>query len=113
MSNERGQKPEIKVYIKPSNREEKGGTITLAAYWRRDNGQLQGGMDKRIVKMRLLLDDGTQVLVDNSKDSRSHYCDVWEERPERGQRPSGNREHTPRAPANAPADNFNDDDCPF
>jgi hypothetical protein len=83
-----GKKPDTRIVLKPANGE--GSTITLASFWT-DGERPTGGLDRRIAKMRILLDDGTQVLVVNAKEGRSHWCNLYRE------------QSAPAAPAARPA----------
>ena len=78
MSN--GKKPDVRIYLKPAQ-EGSGGPVTLAAFWT-DSGKPQGGLDKRIKRLRIELDDGTKIDVSNVAPNRSHFCNLYVERGE-------------------------------
>lgn len=109
-----GKKPDTRIVLKPASGE--GGTITLASFWT-DGERPTGGLDKRIAKMRLLLEDGTQVLVVNSKEGRTHWCNLYREQtapaaaPRPVQRALG--EETGHVRAAQSAGGWADDDLPF
>lgn len=109
-----GKKPDTRIVLKPANGE--GGTITLASFWT-DGERPTGGLDRRIAKMRILLEDGTQVLVVNSKEARSHWCNLYRESapaapaPRPAQRALG--EETGHVRAAQSAGGWADDDLPF
>ena len=86
MSN--GKKPDVRIYLKPAQ-EGSGGPVTLAAFWT-DSGKPQGGLDKRIKRMRIELEDGSIVDVSNAHPKRSHFCNLYMERGE--QRPQQRRQ---------------------
>ena len=72
-----GSKPDFKVAIKPKAGD--GGRISLVAAWRKDGGKLSASLDRRIVRMVIVMDDGTEVDVIKDADGKfSHYVDMFE-----------------------------------
>lgn len=103
------RRPDTRIVLKPIKGD---GTITLASFWT-DQGRPSGGLDRRIKKLHLLLEDGTKVLVENEHGSRTHYCNLYVDRGEqtpRGRRNGGGAEWSGGSP---PADDFDDSDIPF
>jgi hypothetical protein len=98
-----GQRPDTRIVLKPAKGE--GGTVTLAAFWT-DGDRPSGGLDRRIKRMKLELEDGTIVQVDNTKGSLSHYVNLYLDRPS-DPRPRRD-EHT-----NRQTSPMNDDDIPW
>lgn len=84
------RKPDVRIYLKPATQGE-GGPVTLAAFWT-DSGKPQGGLDKRIKRMRIELEDGTVVDVSNAHPKRSHFCNLYMERGGSEQRPQQRRQ---------------------
>lgn len=112
MSN--GKKPDTRIVLKAA--EHGGGTITLAAFWT-DGERPSGGLDRRIKRLKVELEDGTIVVVNNTPPSRSHFCNLYREQ-EQSQRPQrqARRESQTRMddPTDAPGrPDFGDDDVPF
>lgn len=111
-----GKKPDTRIVLKPANGE--GSTITLASFWT-DGERPTGGLDRRIAKMRILLDDGTQVLVVNAKEGRSHWCNLYREQSAAPAAPAARPaqralgEETGHVRAAQSAGGWADDDLPF
>jgi hypothetical protein len=81
-----GNKPAIKVAIK--SRSGDGGRVSVCAAWRDDaTGRLRASLDKRVVRMVLVLDDGSKVDVQRGADGKpTHFVDIFENE-ERGAAP--------------------------
>jgi hypothetical protein len=82
-----GQRPDTRVCLKPTKGE---GTITLASFWT-DGDRPSGGLDRRIKRLKLELEDGTIVVVDNTQGAKSHFCNLYldgpgQKKPERSER---------------------------
>lgn len=75
MSN--GKKPDVRIYLKPATQGE-GGPVTLAAFWT-DGERPSGGLDRRIKRLKVELEDGTIVVVNNTPPNRSHFCNLYRE----------------------------------
>lgn len=67
------KRPDTRIVLKPT---EGGPTITVASFWT-DGDRPSGGLDRRIVKLKLQLEDGTIVTVDNAHGQRSHWCNLY------------------------------------
>jgi hypothetical protein len=102
-----GQRPDTRIVLKPKRGER---TITLASFWT-DGDRPSGGLDRRIKRLKLELEDGTIVQVVNSpKEATTHYVNLYRDQPgnDSGGRGRGN------APRNEPeAPPFDDSDIPW
>jgi len=72
-----GKKPDIRIVLKSVDGSH--GTITLASFWT-DGERPSGGLDRRITELYLKLEDGSKVHIVNTKDGRTHYCNLYTER---------------------------------
>lgn len=72
MSN--GKKPDTRIVLKAA--EHGGGTITLASFWT-DGERPSGGLDRRIKRLKVELEDGTVVIVSNEHGQKTHWCNLY------------------------------------
>lgn len=73
------QKPAFKVSVKP---EQGGGkAVQIAAFWRKEDGKLNGSLDGKIVQLSVRLEDGTVHHVKRKPNSKfcDHYVNLFEE----------------------------------
>jgi hypothetical protein len=70
-------RPAMKVCVKAKS---EGATrVSLLAAWRKEDGKLSASLDKRVVRVVLLLDDGSKVDIQRGPDGKpTHYIDVFE-----------------------------------
>lgn len=112
MSN--GKKPDTRIVLKAT--QHGGGTITLASFWT-DGDKPSGGLDRRIKRLKVELEDGTVVLVSNEHGAKSHWCNLYrdQEQPQRPQRQTRRETQTrmddPTVGGEREA--FDDTDVPF
>lgn len=73
-----GNKPAIRITCK---RRGGDGRVGLFAFWRRDDGKMSGGMERRVKRIVVLMDDGTKIDIQRTGEKETtHYIDCWEER---------------------------------
>jgi hypothetical protein len=108
-------KPEIKVFFK---RADGSGYVDLCAFWRGDNGMLRGSLDRRVVAIKVLREDGTSEVLTAGEKGRVEgmFLNCRVEGEQRGAPPARAAAPTkfriPRSPS--AADDFPDDDSiPF
>lgn len=111
-------RPEIKVFLKA---QDGGGYVDLAAWWRGENGMLQGRFDRSVRAIKVVLKDGSEkvVRVNEKGYADGHYLNI---RIEEGGAPAAAKPgYTRTAPVtrrgasdDMPADDFvEDSDIPF
>jgi hypothetical protein len=104
-------KPEIKVFFK---RADGSGYVDLCAFWRGDNGMLRGSLDRKVVAIKVLRDDGSFEVITAGEKGRVEgmFLNCRIEGEARGAPPA--RAAAPTRRAAPPADDFPDDDgIPF
>ena len=100
MSNK--QRPDTRVVLKPKSG---GPTITLAAYWT-DRERPSGGLDNRIRRMKIELENGEIVdVVNTPRESATHYANLY-----MGEPPASPQR---RQPKRDEAPDLCDDDIPW
>lgn len=68
-----GAKPSVTLKFKPV---EGGEEIGFAAWWERD-GKLQGGLDRRVKRVKVEMDDGTvHEIVRRGEREVSHWANL-------------------------------------
>jgi hypothetical protein len=103
-----GQRPDTRIVLKPKKGE---GTITLASFWT-DGDRPSGGLDRRIKRLKVELEDGTVLLVINSpKEATTHYCNLFRDQPGNDGGGRGRGNGPPRTEPEPPP--FDDSDLPF
>lgn len=106
-----GQKPDLKVALKPKG---EGERVYLLAFWRRENGKLSGDIDRKVRGLRVYLEDGSHVDVKRHLDGKlSHWLDAFEDDGAGGQRRPAPRDTYEGRGRAEPRDQFADDDLPF
>ncbi len=119
-----GSKPDVTVRIKEAGKGNDAPETSLFSWWRNEKGGFRGGLDGRVKRIRVELQDGTKVDVgritlDNGKAGTSHWVNlkIWDE--SRGT-PSTNTRGAKAATAAAKGDAWDDgnadtigDDLPF
>lgn len=102
-------RPELKITIKPVDG---GERVSLFAFWRRDNGKLNGSLDRRVRGIRVVLDDGTHVDLRRVDGKHTHWIDCFEERND-GKREAGGYGQSQRDDFPPDGGGFDDDEIPF
>lgn len=107
-------KPEIKVFFK---RADGSGYVDLCAFWRGDNGMLRGSLDRRVVAIKVLREDGSSEVLKAGEKGRVEgmFLNIRIEGEQRTTTPQRGQPTTKRAnEPPPPVDDFIDDgDLPF
>mgnify|MGYP001165589673 CR=1 FL=1 len=106
-------KPEVRVFFK---RADGSGYVDLCAFWRGDNGMLRGLLDRRVVAIKVLREDGSSEVLKAGEKGRVEgmFLNIRTEGEQRATTPQRGQPTTKRANEPPPVDDFIDDDSlPF
>ncbi len=72
-------KPVLKIAIKPKD---SGPAVAPIAYWRNDNGRLNGKLDRSVKSITIETNDGEIIKIERDAQGReTHWINAYEDAP--------------------------------